>query len=129
MPESPIPSLSRREREIMDVLFRRGRASVAEVMADLTDPPSYSAVRALLAKLEAKGHVTHTEEGRAYVYAPVVRKEAARRNALMHLVRTFFDNSTEEVMAALLALRGRKLSGAELDRVAELVERARREGR
>ena len=123
------PSLSRREREIMDVLFRRGRASVAEVMADLPDPPSYSAVRALLVKLEQKGHATHAEEGRAYVYAPAVRKDAARRGALAHLLKTFFDNSTEQAVAALLELKGTKLSERELDRVAELVERARREGR
>jgi predicted transcriptional regulator len=123
------PGLSRREREIMDILFRRGRASAAEVLADLPDPPSYSAVRALLAKLEQKGHVIHAEEGRAYVYAPVVRKEAARQSALAHLVRTFFDNSTEKAVAALLSLRGKRLDDAELERLAALVERARREGR
>lgn len=121
--------LSRREREIMDVLFRRGTASVADVLADLTDPPSYSAVRALLAKLEQKGHITHTEEGRAFVYAPVVRKDTARRGALAHLLKTFFDNSTEQAVAALLDLKGRKAGDAELDRMAALIERARREGR
>ena len=125
---APAP-LSRRERQIMDVLFRRGQASVADVVADLPDPPGYSAVRALLGKLEQKGHATHVEEGRAYVYKPVVKKDTARRGALAHLLRTFFDNSTEDAVAALLELRGRKLSEPELDRVAELVERARREGR
>lgn len=129
MPDHAILSLSRREREIMDVLFRRGTASVADVLADLADPPSYSAVRALLAKLEQKGHVTHAEEGRAYVYTPAVRKDTARRGALAHLLKTFFDNSTEQAVAALLELKGGKLSEPELNRVAELVEHARREGR
>jgi predicted transcriptional regulator len=129
MTDHAVPGLSRREREIMDVLFRRGTASVADVLADLRDPPSYSAVRALLAKLEQKGHVRHVEEGRAYIYAPIVRKDLARRGALAHLLRTFFDNSTEQAMAALLELKGEKLSEPELDRVAELIERARREGR
>ena len=129
MSDSSVPRLSRREREIMDVLFRRGTASVADVMADLADPPSYSAVRALIGKLEAKGHVTHREEGRAYIYSPVVRKEAARQNALSHLMQTFFDNSTEHALAALLSLRGKKLTKTEADRMAALLERARREGR
>ena len=129
MTRPSIPSLSRREREIMDVLFRRGTAAVADVLADLADPPSYSAVRALLAKLEQKGHITHTEEGRAFIYAPVVRKDAARRGALAHLLSTFFDNSAEQAVAALLELRGRKPDDPELDRMAALIERARREGR
>jgi len=129
MTDTSTPPLSRREREIMDVLFRRGKASVAEVMSDLADPPGYSAVRALLAKLETKGHVTHREEGRSYIYSPVVRKEAARQNALSHMLQTFFDNSTEQAVAALLSLRGRKLSKSEADRMAVMLERARREGR
>jgi BlaI family penicillinase repressor len=129
-PRSPeLPTLSRREREIMDILFRRGSATAAEVLDDLREPPSYSAVRALLAKLEQKGHVAHTEEGRAYVYAPVVRKDAARQSALSHLLRTFFDNSTEKAFAALLAARGRSLTQDELARMEELVRRAREEGR
>lgn len=129
MPIATTPPLSRREREIMDVLFRRGQASASDVLADLADPPSYSAVRALLAKLERKGHITHTEDGRTYIYAPAVKKEAARQSALAHLLKTFFDDSTERTVAALLSPRGKKLSRAELDRVAELVERARKEGR
>ena len=123
------PALSRREREIMDILFRRGHATAAEVLEELREPPSYSAVRALLAKLELKGHVTHTEEGRAYVYAPAVRKDAARQSALSHLLRTFFDNSTEKALAALLAVRGRSLSEEELARMEALVRQAREEGR
>ena len=113
----------------MDILFRRGRASAADVLGDLADPPSYSAVRAMLAKLEQKGHVTHAEVGRAYVYAPAVRRDAARQSALSHLLRTFFDNSAEKAVAALLSLKRGSLNRAELDRVADLVERARREGR
>ena len=124
-----LPTLSRREREIMDILFRRGRASAAEVLEELRDPPSYSAVRALLAKLEQKGHVTHTEEGRAYVYAPVVRKDAARQSAVRHMLRTFFDDSTEKALAALLAVRGRSLGEEELARMEALVRKAREEGR
>jgi predicted transcriptional regulator len=126
---SATPGLSRREREIMDILFQRGSANVADVVDAMADPPSYSAVRAMLAKLEQKGHVTHREEGRAYVYAPVVRKDAARKNALAHLLKTFFDNSTEQAVAALLELRAPKLDEQELSRVAELVRRAKREGR
>lgn len=123
------PPLSRREREIMDVLFRHGRATAATVLRELAEPPSYSAVRALLVKLEKKGHVTHVEEGRTYVYAPIVRKDAARQGALTHLLKTFFDNSTEMAFAALLARKDKNLSRDELDRIAALVEQARREGR
>ena len=104
----------------MDFLFRVGRATAAEVMDGLPDAPSYSAVRALLRILEQKGHVRHEEEGRAYVYLPAVRRDAARQHALSHLLKTFFDNSTENAVAALLTRRGRKPSSQELDRVAKL---------
>lgn len=123
------PPLTRREREILEVLFRRGRASAGDVLGDLQDPPSYSAVRALLARLEQKGHVRHDEEGRTYVYSPVLRKDAVRHRALVHLVRTFFDNSTEKAMAALLALRDRPMSDHEMDEIAAMAEQAKREGR
>ena len=129
MTKDDMRDLSRRERQIMDFLFRHGAATVAEVMDGIPDPPGYSAVRAMLRTLEEKGHVRHQEEGRAYVYAPVVRKEAARRSALAHLLSTFYDNSTEEAVAALLDLKKSHLSARELDRLAELVERAKREGR
>ena len=129
MTDRATPGLSRRERQIMDVLFQRGSANVADVMADMPDRPSYSAVRAMLAKLEQKGHITHRDEGRTYVYAPVVRKDAARKSALAHLLKTFFDNSTEQAVAALLELRAPKLDEQELSRVADLVRRAKREGR
>jgi predicted transcriptional regulator len=121
--------LSRRERQIMDFLFRVGRATAADVLGGIPEPPSYSAVRAMLRTLEEKGHVRHEEVGRAYVYLPTARRENARRSALTHLLRTFFDNSAEQAMAALLDLKGTKMSEAELDRVAELIEQAKQEGR
>ena len=120
--------LSRRERQIMDLLFRVGRASAAEVLDGLSDAPSYSAVRALLRILEQKGHVRHELEGRAYVYLPIVRRDAARQDALSHLLTTFFDNSAEQALAALLALRGEKMSESELERMGRMIEAARREG-
>jgi BlaI family transcriptional regulator, penicillinase repressor len=121
--------LSRRERQIMDYLFRVGRATAADVLAGIPDPPSYSAVRAMLRTLEDKGHVRHEEEGRAYVYVPTIRMESARRSALAHLLRTFFDNSAEQAMAALLDFKGTKMSEAELNRMADLIEQAKQEGR
>jgi BlaI family transcriptional regulator, penicillinase repressor len=121
--------LSRRERQIMDLLFRVGRATAAEVMDGLPDAPSYSAVRALLRILEQKGHVRHEEEGRAYVYLPAVRRDAARQHALSHLLKTFFDNSAEQAVAALLAVKGEKMSEAELDRMSRLIDAAKKEGR
>ena len=121
--------LSRRERQIMDVLFHRGSASVADVLSEMPDPPSYSAVRAMLRTLEDKGHVAHREEGRAYIYTPRVRKDTAKRSALAHLLHTFFEGSTEQAVAALLDLKSGKMSGAELDRVAGLIDRAKQEGR
>ena len=126
---SHTPDLSRRERQIMDLLFRVGQATAAEVMEGLPDAPSYSAVRALLRILEQKGHIRHEEEGRAYVYMPLVRRDAARQGALTHLLRTFFDNSAEQAVAALLAMKGEKLSAAELDRMSQLIDDAKREGR
>lgn len=113
----------------MDFLFQVGSASVSEVRAHIPDPPSYSAVRAMLRTLEEKGHVTHREEGRAYVYAPTVRRDAARRSALTHLLKTFFDDSTESAVAALLDLKAPKMDSAELARLEQLVRRAKREGR
>jgi predicted transcriptional regulator len=129
MGESELAQLSRRERQIMDFLYQRERASVAEVMEGIEDPPSYSAVRAMLRTLEEKGRVKHKEDGRAYVYEPTMRKDAARQGALSHLLKTFFDGSTEKAFAALLDLKGQNLSSAELDRVAKLVEQAKSEGR
>jgi predicted transcriptional regulator len=127
--EDELTGLSRRERQIMDFLFQRGKASVGEVMDGIVDPPGYSAVRATLRTLEQKGRVVHEEDGRAYIYRPTVRRDAARKSALTHVLKTFFDNSAEQAVAALLELRGPKLSEAELEKVARLVDNAKREGR
>jgi BlaI family transcriptional regulator, penicillinase repressor len=120
--------LARREREIMDILYRRGRATANEVMADLSGSPSYSTVRTQLRVMEEKGHVRHEEEGLRYVYTPAVPRHAARRSALRHLVETFFDGSAEKTVAALLGSEGTRMSDDELNRIAELVEKARKEG-
>ena len=120
--------LTRRERQIMDVLFRRGRASAGEVMAELPGNPSYSTVRTQLRVLEEKGHVRHEEAGPRYVYMPAVARHAARKSALRHLVNTFFDGSTEKVVAALLGGEANRLTDDELKRLAELVAKARKEG-
>jgi predicted transcriptional regulator len=122
-------SLSRRERQIMDVLYCRGQATAAEVLEDLPDPPSYSAVRAMLRVLEEKGHLRHDQQGPRYVFLPTVPRDQARRSALQQLVRTFFDGSTEQTVAALLDLSDSKLSDAELKRLSRLIDQARKEGR
>jgi predicted transcriptional regulator len=127
-PDELLTDLSRRERQIMDFLYRRGRATAAEVLAGLPDPPSYSAVRAMLRVLEEKGHVRHAQDGPRYVYLPRVARDRARRSALRHVVRTFFEGSAAQVVAALLDDRSADLSGEELDRLARLIARARKEG-
>ena len=126
---SPERGLSRREREIMDVIYRRGQATAADVLEDMPEPPSYSAVRAMLRILEEKGHVRHEQRGPRYVFLPTVPREQARRSALKQLVHTFFDGSTEQAVTALLDLSSRKLSDAELDRLARIIDQAREEGR
>jgi predicted transcriptional regulator len=125
---NPLHALTRRERQIMDILYRRGRATAAEVLQDLPGDPHYSTVRTQLRVLEEKGHARHEEEGLRYVYVPAVPRRAARRSALKHLVNTFFDGSTEKVVGALLGGQGARLSDDELDRIAELVAKARKEG-
>jgi predicted transcriptional regulator len=122
-------SLSRRERQIMDAVYRRGQATAAEVLEDLPDPPSYSAVRAMLRVLEEKGHLRHEQPGPRYVFLPTVPREKARRSALKQLVQTFFDGSTEQTVAALLDLSASRLSDAGLDRLSQLIDQARKEGR
>jgi predicted transcriptional regulator len=122
-------NLSRRERQIMDIVYRQGQATAAEVLEALPDPPSYSAVRAMLRILEEKGHLKHEQQGPRYVFLPTLPREKARRSALKQLVQTFFDGSTEQAVAALLDLSGSKLSGDELDRLSELIDQARKEGR
>jgi predicted transcriptional regulator len=125
----PIHSmLSRRERQIMDILYRRGRATAGEVMTELSGDPSYSTVRAQLRVLEDKGHVRHDEEGLRYVYAPAVPRHAARKSALRHLVDTFFDGSTEKAVSALLGGEAARLTDTELERIAAIITRARKEG-
>jgi predicted transcriptional regulator len=120
-------TLSRRERQIMDILYRRGRATAAEVMDDLTGSPTYSTVRTQLRVLEEKGQVKHEEEGLRYVYTPAVPRHAARKSALKHLVNTFFDGSTEKVVAALLGGEGARLSDEELKRIGDAVAKVRKE--
>jgi len=120
--------LSRRERQIMDILFRRGRATASQVRLELPGHPSYSTVRTQLRVLEEKGHVRHEEEGPRYVYMPSIARHAARKSALRHLVNTFFEGSTEKVVAALLGGDAARLTDEELDRLATLVEKARKEG-
>jgi len=127
--DDELRGLSRRERQIMDLLFQRGKASVGEVMDGIPDPPGYSAVRATLRTLEQKGRVTHEEDGRAYIYRPTLRRDAARKSALTHVLKTFFDYSAEQAVAALLELKGPRLSDAQLDRVSRLIENAKKEGR
>jgi len=122
-------NLSRRERQIMDVIYRLGRASVADVMGELPDPPSYSAVRALLRVLEEKGHLKHKKEGARYIYLPTRPRHNAGRSALRRILQTFYDGSTEKAVAALLDASDSKLSPEELDRLSRLIEEARREGR
>jgi predicted transcriptional regulator len=121
-------ALSRRERQIMDILYRRGRATAGEVLADLTGDPSYSTVRTQLRVLEDKGHVHHEEVGLRYVYLPVVPRRAARKSALRHLVDTFFDGSSEQAVAALLGGEAASLSDDDLKRIADLVSKARKDG-
>ena len=120
--------LSRRERQIMDVVYRFGQVTAAEVLAELPDPPGYSAVRAMLRLLEEKGHVRHEQDGPRYVYMPTVNRDKARRSAMRHLVRTFFDGSTEDAVAALLQ-NDAGMTEAELDRLSQLIDGAKKEGR
>jgi predicted transcriptional regulator len=126
---TPHQTLSRRERQIMDVLYRRESATAAEVMESLPDPPGYSAVRALLRILEQKGHIRHEEKAGKYVFMPTMRRETAKRSAVRHLIQTFFDGSAEDAVAALLDSSSSKLSEPELDRLQKLIDKARRGGK
>jgi len=125
----PAPLLTKRERQIMDSLYRLGRATAAEVQASLGGTPSYSTVRTQLRVLETKGHIRHEEHGLRYVYMPTVPRHSARRSALRHLVDTFFDGSSAKAVAALLGGEASKVSDAELDRIARMVDEARGESR
>jgi len=130
-PQAPLPEtrLTRRERQIMDVVYQRGQCTAAEILEALPDPPSYSSVRALLRILEEKGHLRHEQQGTRYVYLPTVHPEKARRSALQRLVETFFHGSASQAAMTLLDLSGRELSTTELDRLAGLIEECRKEGR
>jgi predicted transcriptional regulator len=122
-------SLSRRERQIMDIIYEMKEASALQVLERLPEPPSYSAARALLRVLEQKGHLVHRQDGPRYVYTPRLAKDKARKSALSHLMRTFFDGSTEDVVAALLDISEDNLSEDDYRRLTELIDKARKEGR
>jgi predicted transcriptional regulator len=126
MQTSPEASLTRRERQIMDILFAAGRATGPEIQQRLPDCPTYSTVRTLLRVLERKGYVRHSEEGLRYVYTPVLAREAARRSALQRVLQTFFDGSARQVIAALLDPKVSRLSPSELDELTELIDKAKR---
>jgi predicted transcriptional regulator len=121
--------LSRRERQIMDVIYSKGRATAADVLEAMPEPPGYSAVRAMLRLLEEKGYLRHEQDGPRYVFLPTLSRERARQSAMKQLLQTFFDNSAEQAVAALLDMSRAKLSDAELDRLSEMIDNARKEGR
>src|SRR5215510_13549392 len=122
---SALGGLSRRERQIMDILYQRGKASASEVREAMADAPSYSAVRAMMRVLEEKGHVRHQAEGLKYVYVPTVARDKAKRSAVKHLLDTFFHDSPEQIVAALLDVSSTRLTREELDRMSEMIEKAK----
>jgi predicted transcriptional regulator len=124
-----LTGMSRRERQIMEILYQRGRASASEVREAMDDAPSYSAVRAVLRVLEEKGHVKHQAEDLKYVYVPTVNRDRAKRSAVKHLLHTFFNNSPQQIVAALLDVSSHRLTREELDQMAEMIEKAKREGK
>lgn len=129
MPKDNPTALSRRERQVMDILYRHGEATVAEVMADLPDPPTYSAVRSVLRILMEKKMITHREDGPRYVYLPAVNTDRARDDALKHVIRTFFDGSAEQAVAAVLRMSDAKLSEKEIDELRDKIKQSRVSGR
>jgi len=129
MPDSANPTLGRRERQIMDIVFRRGRATAAEVLAELPDPPTYTAVRGMLRWLEDKGHLRHERDGLRYVYMATADPSRVRTSALRHMVKTFFGGSPEAAVTALLELSDSKLSERDRQRLAAMVRKAKAEGR
>jgi BlaI family transcriptional regulator, penicillinase repressor len=124
---SALAGLSRRERQIMEILYQHGKASASEIRELMESAPGYSAVRAMLRVLEEKGHVKHQAEGLKYVYVPTVGREKAKRSAVQHVLDTFFNGSPEQIVAALLDVSSTRLTRGELDRMAEMIERAKRE--
>jgi BlaI family penicillinase repressor len=129
MTKNPHAHLSRRERQIMDVIYQQGRATAAEVMENMPNAPSYSAVRAMLRLLEDKGLVRHEQDGPRYVYLPTLSRDKARQSAMKQLLQTFFDDSAEQAVTALIGMSRSKMSDDELDRLSRLIEDARKEGR
>jgi BlaI family transcriptional regulator, penicillinase repressor len=121
--------LSRRERQIMDILYGRGKSSASEVREAMPNAPGYSAVRAMLRVLEEKGHVKHEVDGVKYVFSPTVPRDKAKRSAVKHLLDTFFNDSPEQVVAALLDVSSTRMTREELDRMAQMIEKAKKEGR
>ena len=128
MSPQPHLDLSRRERQIIDILYAQGRATAAEVQAALPEPPSYSAVRAMLRILEDKGHVRHEHDGPRDIYKPTVARDSAKKSAMRHMLQTFFDGSAEQAISSLLDDHSARLSDAELDRLANLIDQARKTG-
>jgi predicted transcriptional regulator len=124
-----LAGLSRRERQIMEILYQRGKASASEIREAMEDAPSYSAVRAVLRVLEEKGHVKHQAEELKYVYIPTVNRDKAKRSAVKHLLETFFNDSPKQIVAALLDVSSPRLTREELDQMAEMIDKARREGK
>jgi predicted transcriptional regulator len=127
--KAPHASLSRRERQIMDIMYRLGHATAAEILPELPGEPTYSTVRAQLRVLEEKGHVRHEEQGQRYIYSPIVPRHAVRQSALKHLVNTFFGGSKEKVVSALLGADSASVSDEELERISQIIERAKKERR
>jgi BlaI family penicillinase repressor len=129
MPGEQLLQLGRRERQIMDVIYRKGKASVADVRAEIPDPPSYSAVRAMLGFLEDKGYLRHEQEGLKYVYLAVLDTRQVRTSALKHMVKTFFGGSPEQAVAALLEMSDTKLSSKDKQHLSQIIKKAQQEGR
>jgi len=129
LPKDSPTALSRRERQVMDILYRRGEATVAEVMNDLPDPPTYSAVRSILRILMEKELITHREDGPRYVYLPAVNTDRAADDAMKHVIRTFFDGSAEQAVAAVLRMSDAKLSDLEITELSDRIRKARTSGR
>ena len=129
MKKNSLSNLARRERQIMDSIYARGQATVAEVLEDLPDPPTYSAIRAMLGKLERKGYLRHEEHGLRYVYIPTLAHKHASQTALERTVQTFFDGSATKAMAALLDMEALNISDEDMDRMGELIEAAKKRGR
>jgi len=128
MEKRGLEQLGRRERQIMEIVYRRGSATAADVLADLPDPPTYTAVRGMLRLLESKGHLRHEQDGPRYVYHPTIDPDRVGKNAVRHLVRTFFDNSASSAVAAMVGIYEDRLTDEDLDKLGRLIERARKGG-